>query len=93
MASSKHNQVTLITVLCSTQYGYISHFDNKYANNSDGQNSSRQGSDNDLLCHYRQKHSTINLLKVNEEGDETSEEGFNRDGSRHYGNKHGGGSD
>ena len=41
---------------------------------TDGQNLSWQGSDNDLLCHYHQKHSTMNLLRVNEEGDETSEE-------------------
>eukprot|EP00957_Ditylum_brightwellii_P191809 14601983-Ditylum_brightwellii.AAC.1 len=31
------------------------------------------------------KHSTTNLLKVNE-GDKTSEEGFNRDSDGHYGN-------
>eukprot|EP00957_Ditylum_brightwellii_P173021 13172542-Ditylum_brightwellii.AAC.1 len=67
MMSSKHNQVTLMTFVRSTQYG----------------------SDNNLLCRYRQKHLTINLLRVNE-GDKTSEEGFDRDGNRHYSNEHDG---
>eukprot|EP00957_Ditylum_brightwellii_P187064 14246846-Ditylum_brightwellii.AAC.1 len=62
----------------------------KYANNSDGQNLSRQGSNNDLLHRYCQKHSTINLLRVNEEGDETSDDSFDRDGDGHYGNRHDG---
>eukprot|EP00957_Ditylum_brightwellii_P193749 14753957-Ditylum_brightwellii.AAC.1 len=77
-----------MTFVCSTQYGYVSLFDSKHANNSDGRNSSRQGSGNNLLCCYHQKHLIINLLRVNEEEDKTSEEGFDRDSDRHYGNKH-----
>eukprot|EP00957_Ditylum_brightwellii_P198744 15148476-Ditylum_brightwellii.AAC.1 len=41
-----------------------------------------------LAPSHRQKHSTINLLRVNEEGDKTSEKGFDRDGDRHDGDKH-----
>eukprot|EP00957_Ditylum_brightwellii_P124798 9512775-Ditylum_brightwellii.AAC.1 len=72
-------------------YGYVSPFDRKYANNSDGQDSSRQGSSNNLLCCYRPKHLTMNLLSAHEEGDKMSEdEGFDRDGNVHDGggNKH-----
>eukprot|EP00957_Ditylum_brightwellii_P069468 5275405-Ditylum_brightwellii.AAC.1 len=49
------------------------------------QNSSQQGSNNNLLCRYHQKHSTINLLRANEEGDKTSEKGFDRGDNRHGG--------
>eukprot|EP00957_Ditylum_brightwellii_P027335 2066320-Ditylum_brightwellii.AAC.1 len=72
--SSKHDQVTLMTFVCSQH----------------NRNLSQQGSNNDLLCHYHQKHSTISLLKVNEEGDKMSEEGFDRDGDRHDGDEHDG---
>eukprot|EP00957_Ditylum_brightwellii_P044211 3354755-Ditylum_brightwellii.AAC.1 len=75
--SSKHDQVTSMTFVRSQH----------------NQNLSQQGSDSDLLRRCRQKHSTINLLRVNEEGDETLEEGFDRDSDGHDGDKHDGGGD
>eukprot|EP00957_Ditylum_brightwellii_P083406 6339818-Ditylum_brightwellii.AAC.1 len=75
--SLKQDQVMLITFVRSQH----------------NRNSSRQGSDSDLLCCYCQKHSTINLLRVTEEGDKTSEVGFDRDSNGHDDNGHDGGGD
>eukprot|EP00957_Ditylum_brightwellii_P093347 7107911-Ditylum_brightwellii.AAC.1 len=72
--SLKHDQVTLMTFVRSQH----------------NQNLSWQGSNNDLLCCYCQKDSTINLLRVSEEGDKTSDEGFDREGDGHNGDKHDG---